>query len=433
LLLCLTLAASALAADDPDSRFHKLIGRYIEEARSNYGSTNGLLASDLLLLLKNDLRRNVAANREREVIANVKELLDIYPKMPSENQRYLAVQAIDLGYRLIDGRSLSDANLHPKFAGRHGFTYTHTDTPEVADPPPFVDPVLGRKIIASVVKAAAKNRWPDDKLLHKTWFGISLNEALAKVAGDGKIDHRVRTQAQYALATQKVSQAPLVEPIVADLEALLKADWPPKQRQEKPVDWARYQLSWAKDSPWAYCKSITTYTFPEVESLKIQNYLDALIELYPTLSEADQYSFCARLMDLTEKLIRTDVHKPADILFWKVFSSIKIGWLDSGQISGGLLGNHTHYFQSCDLQSARKIMTKVIAFESAGNPNFASDINRRTSLADTCDMMGDYTEAKKQLQIITQLNEKMYANGLSDHVFYNMTRAAVVERSSANQ
>jgi hypothetical protein len=97
--------------------------------------------------------------------------------------------------------------------------------------------------------------------------------------------------------------------------------------------------------------------------------LSALIELYPTLSEADQYAFCARIMDLTYKSISTDVHKQADTLFWEIFSSVRIGWLDS-----------------------------------------------------------DYNEAKKQLQIVTQLNEKMYADGLSDLAFYTMTKEAVEER-----
>jgi hypothetical protein len=372
-----------LADGEPNFSFHKLIGRYIEEARSNYGSTNGLLASDLLLLVSSDLGSNVATNEEGGMIANVKELLDIYPKMPSENQRYLASQTLNVGYRLIEGKFLNDAKLHnSKLARRCGFG-NHT---EVAEPPPFVVPILGSKMIACVVEAASINHWPSN---------TSLDEALAKVAADEKIDPSLRAKAQDALISLAVPQASKIEPTVANLEAIVKADWPPKQKQEKAVDWARYQPNWLKGKPEqpadtppekrlaTMCKSITIYTFPEEESHKIRDDLDVLIKLYPTLPEADQQAFCAHIMDLTEKLIWTDVHGQADTLFWEIFSSVKIGWLDNGQIGAGLLGHNTYYFQSYDLQNAKKIMIKVIAFESAGNPNFASEINRRECLAGT--------------------------------------------------
>ena len=419
LLLSLTFPTSAWPDNEKAASVHKQIDRNIDEVRSRFGSSNGLLAFELLLSISYDLRTDLVGNRERAISANVKELLDIYPKIPAESQRHLASQAIDIGYQLVASKS-------PR------------------------GPVLGSKTIACVVKAAAKNHWSDYKSLPVAW-PYSLNAALGKVATDEKIKHSVRSKAQYALTHQEISQAPLVAPVVADLEAILKEEWPPKQSGEEAIDWSLRMPSWTKGRPEqpadtppekrraTFAKSITFYTFPGDVSPKIRNDLEALSKLYPTLSEAAQYSYCARVLDMTEKLLCTDVHKEADTLFWKVFPIVKIGWLDNGQICSSLMGNHGYFFQPGQLPKAKMILIKAIAFNSAGMGGF-TETNLRIVLAQTCDMMGDYNEARQQFQIVRQLNEKKHADALSDpdsytqndEDFYKINEEAVEEGLSAN-
>ncbi|MBS1955772.1 MAG: hypothetical protein JST89_16430 [Cyanobacteria bacterium SZAS-4] len=408
--LTLTLLfPTTVLANGPSDSFNSLIARYIDLARKQ--DHKALLASDLCLRISHDLNQE---NVDKvTLVKTIEEVLSLYPVLSAQNQRCMAYRMLALGNLFLDGSPIIKPDPPPR--GHFDFKSKK-----------FIDANLGNKLIECVLHAAKNGHWPADE---------SLMSALNAVASNTELNSETRTELENVQQSIKLEKTNYnVRPIIASLKSITEANWATATQYQKPMPWKQYPLSWEKylpaqpaDTPaelkrGAMAHSIIIKEFPKPAAAQIRDSIEQLSKIYPTLSEFDQHDVCVSIMDVTQTLLRTNLNDAADSLFWLVFPSIKVGWLDNGSVAGGLLGNYSYYVQAYRLPQAISIVQKVIAFESAGDYNQASEINRRTVLGDAYDMHKERARAKEQYVIVDRLNEELHRKGFFDEQSYNMYR-----------
>ncbi len=407
--------AVCAANEDLADSFQNLIARYINLARLQ--DHKALLASDLSLRLTHDLRQEHV--ERTSTVKTVEEILSLYPVLSSQNQRYMAYQVLALGNLFLDGSPI----IKPE-ASQRAYSEIKSDK--------FIDADLGNKLVDCVVQAAKIGKWPADE---------SLTVALNAVASNKKLRPELRTDIQ---STQRsVASGPTnydVRPIIANLKSITDANWAGAPEFQMPLPWKKYPLSWEKfvpvqpaDTPPEERRATMAHTmiikeFSRPTAKQIHESVEQLRKIYPTLSEFDQHDVCTSILDVTQKLLRTNLNSDADSLFWLVFPSVKTGWLDNGSVSSSLMFNNSYYEQAFKLPASIAIVQKTIAFETAGNYNQASEINLRTVLGDVYDMNKERRKATEQYMLIERLNEELHQKGFFDAQSYDMYKDQMKER-----
>jgi len=201
---------------------------------------------------------------------------------------------------------------------------------------------------------------------------------------------------------------------------------PLARRETQQLDYKPYYLSWWRDgsADVHFRKTMNAAVLSKNESEKILEILNSLINLYPTLSPANQHLVATRIMDVTPKLLETNLHFATDTLFWEVFRSIDLAWLEDSQIEAALGANNSFYFQTWDLSRSEKILLKITEIQDFFDGNMASQVNIRTVLGDLYDLMDKPEQAKQQYEIANAINEKLVHDGFLDgssDLFYLQT------------
>ncbi|MBS1953425.1 MAG: hypothetical protein JST89_04515 [Cyanobacteria bacterium SZAS-4] len=413
----LSCGIPASALDDPDEGFHSLSDRYIQTARALRQEGLPMLAYNLEFRANADLGH--PANDERtawmrtsveSTRKNIEEFLTVYPQLSAENQRQLANQTLELSCKLMTGRSLGTLKKH--YYGRHE---------EYFPPPPALqDPDLGNRLITCVLDSAEKNQYPSSVQMvsdFKTASEIpqlnSANKARILKVGDLLVP----------------SKLPSVEPLLTDIESRVPKEWPlSKEHYQRPIPWKKFQLSWYKYLPKQTSKTppaerrgamptyINIYVLPTEDTAQIRKDLVALLPIYLALPESEQHDICGRIGSIMHRLLHTNLNVEADNFYWKFLPTVKVGWLNlTISDSAEIFSSWDYYYNCYDLEKAKAIMTKNIAFE---NVTSFRDQQKYKILGDIYNMLHQKTEAKEQYLIAQKINEESFAQNPGELIYY---------------
>lgn len=419
-LVSINCCLPVYASDDPEANFHRVSDLCIMVARSRKQNGLAMLAYHLEFRANTDLGLPVNYDnvvwmqaQSKRIRQNIEEFLTIYPQLSAENQRQLANQMLELSSKLMAGRALAALNKH--YYGRHE---------EYFPPPPVVqDPELGNKLITCVLDSAEKNRYPASLQM------VNDFRALSQIPGLSPANKAKISKIGDFLLQSKSSS---IDHLVTDMESLVPHEWPlSKTPYQKPVPWKKFELSYQKYRPKETSKTppaerrgpiatyMTMYELPAESTTRLKNDLSALLPLYLALPESDQHDICGRIGSVIEKMLYTNLNAEADNFYWKFLPTVKVGWLDIIHSSTGVFLPWSYYENAYDLEKAKAIMTKHIAFE---NVSTLGDQNKYRILGDIYNMLHQMTEAREQYLIAQQLNEESFKESPTEQACYKMSK-----------
>lgn len=408
------------ASDDPEANFHRGSDLCIMVARSRKQNGLAMLAYNLQFRANTDL--GLPANddnvvwlqaQSRIIRQNVEEFLTIYPQLSAENQRQLANQMLELASKLITGRALAALNKH--YYSRHE---------EYFPPPPVVqDPELGNKLITCVLDSAEKNRYPSSLQM------VNDFRAVSQIPGLSEANKEKLSKIGDLLGQSKL---PPIDLLLTDMESIVPREFPlSKAPYKKPVPWKKFELSFQKYRPKETSKTppaerrgpiatyMTMYELPAESTARLKKDLSALLPLYLALPESEQHDICGRIGSVLEMLLYTNLNTEVDDFYWKFLPTVKVGWLDMIHNSTGVFSPWGYYQNAYDLEKAKAIMTKYIAFE---NVITLGDQNKYRILGDIYNMLHQMTEAREQYLIAQQLNEESFKESPTEQACYKMSK-----------
>jgi hypothetical protein len=343
--------------------------RRMHKDRMHFGMTNGLLAQELQMRLGGDL----TDNRTDRLISVVTEWLEVFPKIPCASQNYLAGQALHFAKELhndkVEAQSrygLVEARPHPSWTNEYSY--------------------LGAKMEACLAAAATK-------------------AALTMVPEENAFQARTLTHDLEAKLTQcfpsKQTTMQQVYPIRTTTKPSKKNLKGAGKDRSSELSPSEGKVEEGANLP----SQMEISIFSDADSKKILDMVKSLTKLYPTLGDNTKHENTAKLMNLTAILLRSNLHDAGETLFWELYNSIDLAWIDLGSIAGGLGANSAYFWQSNHLESAEKVMLKELEVVDFNDQNMATQVNLRIVLAQLYDQMGRKKAAKKQYLAAKKYND----------------------------
>jgi hypothetical protein len=381
--------------------FDNLREMRINRDRIIFGTSNGMLAEELQMELIPPTSKIVPP----AMAPAFHEWLEVYPKIPSGSQRFLARHALYLAseirkhlahWKRQPGSDLEGESRESEFTGAQV-----ESSSEVAN-----------QMVSRVLAAAMSNNWfpyPD------------LTRELELLSGDQSLDQTLANQARAVLTKTPLEIDSKFDALLRNAEVKVESSESLARVETQRVDHTPYRLSWwpkfiegnkkpdgaPKEQVAGHIETVTTTVLPAAESAKLIDLMNAITDLYASLPDSSKEVFAGRVLGLTEKLQRSNLHVAADALLWEVFRSIDPTWLENNEIETQLLCNSSFYVQNYDLAKAEKIELKVIKMQDLFYGGIPSNSNLRWVLGDLYDEMGRYDESKKQYEIARQIDERL--------------------------
>jgi tetratricopeptide (TPR) repeat protein len=332
------------------------------------------------------------------------ELIEVYPTLPVQNQRALAGGML----------AVADFYLNPQKKVPVRTVAPHCGRSRNVEPEPIRLPddftSLGISLIESVLKSIETVHWIPSN---------TAREAMVEVLSNEIFPAQLCTRAQRFLALKQSEDTVATEKLAVSLKDRLAVCLPSKNIEhhvfsQQELDSFGGVSGFDKQQKANIAKLAPSDKIPTIESLDISIFspadsealskcVDRLSICYSKLDESVRADFAGQIMDEANSLMRSNLQKNGEFLFWQVFNSVPGNWIDNSGLETGLYNNY--FLQANRFPEAEKVLSKCLQVSDFNRRSIGGETNLRTILAEVYEEEGKFNEAIGQYKYVVASNK----------------------------
>lgn len=214
----------------------------------------------------------------------------------------------------------------------------------------------------------------------------------------------------FILALPEDSDVKRLRELSTEFEKLANTISENGEKEEVPVNYKPYLLKWipmTTDEEGRPCVILpsgelgarwrttkTVVKIPPAEAVTLRSFISTASDLYPKLSDFDKEMLAPKLLRASSRLLWSNLREPSEELYWMIFDDVNTHWLNENQLQTSLGAASPFFSQTYDLKKAQKILLKEIELANNFGGGYTV-LNLSIALGDSYDQAGDPEKSKQ--------------------------------------